>query len=203
MITFADGSLNPIQSGNFPPALESQAITFVHLDSAMLLDQVACSSNSEAALFRVCSRYESSLSLTHAKGYLGVGLERLYDLQGEARGRGRCRELVLRSEGGMVLPGADPGSLCRARFLIPIMQLYTLYIDQKDNLRYLGHQGRENPENQPIAAGAGKISFSQLHSQVGVFSLQAVLELNSGKQLSFWSFSHIARRPVINLILNL
>jgi hypothetical protein len=53
--------------------------------------------------------------------------------------------------------GFEPNDLLA---IVPIEELYTLYVDTEHRLRYLGHRGADNIENQPLLPGVEALNLS-------------------------------------------
>ncbi|MBX7137756.1 MAG: hypothetical protein K1X83_07200 [Oligoflexia bacterium] len=207
MIRLADGSPNAIMKGRRTPNSKSSALTSFSAMTAAGLDIVKSESFNNKTKFRVCRRYSATgAPLRLPRNYLGVGLttNSEYALPGskEIIRRGRCFSLVLRPVQGMLasLPAVtiDPPLI-----LLPLARIYTIYLDRAGTLRYLGHSGTRNLENQPLLTlpRSATLAFADQNIN-GIQRLTMELADPRGFSVVAKLCSHWAKAAPINFLLN-
>lgn len=190
-IKFSDGTLNQLHR---TPNKKSDAITILRLDM-LASHQVT---EAKSGQLTACARYEHNFSPQEYKGYLGIHANGFTELVGEVSNTNSlCKEFLLVSTKSMMVPPTSGNVLA----IIPITQHYTLYVDNKHQLRYLSHEGANNIENQPIVKNIKKLSlgYTMINS---IVELKGIIEFKDGKQKSFTVFNRIGRGEHYNALLN-
>jgi len=168
-ITLADGSLNPVslRSDNLKPSIHSDAITSVKISALNTLWIVDRDLSTNPLLYYVCPSFPAAFSkdiAIEADEFIGIGTDSFVELQGSAlewpeKKDKDCLILSLSAVTGMISNLPDPDELPFIASIIPTQKIYTLYVDSKRRLRYLGHQGNRNIENQPLLDGPLELSL--------------------------------------------
>jgi len=206
-ITFTDGTLNPVTDGNngssHTPADASDAITGVKLDLSRTFTVQYCAVEDTFLLIKACLRFPVEFQEEETHGFAALTVDQLFELQGETRGNGACRDFVLQQTKSMIFPPLDEPLSCPIAELVPIKREYTLYVDYKGQLRYLGHAGDKNLENQPILRQVKSLALEgALSPHLPLMNLNARIELFGGRKKTF-SFIHmLGRLEHLNFILN-
>lgn len=204
-ITFSDGTPNSVMSGPAArrPKVTSAAITGLRLNSSAVFDLKFCEIRENYLISKACLRFPTDWEPAEAKGYLGLNADEMFELQGEVRGQGSCRDFVLEPTKSMALLPLSAPLACPVLQLVPIEEEYTLYIDQLGNLRYLGHAGEKNLENQPVTSGLSNLTLQTLPlPEASVLTLSAELEFPSGRKKTLPFIHHLGRINHFNLAFN-
>ena len=192
-----DGTPNAISLRNdsLAPANDSDAITAYCLLTAQALDVEAI--DADGSSLRACSRYGEYLSIDPLRTVVGLAPHAIWELrvvQKHPRRLARCVTLKLASSASMILPKSNPSDLSWIKTLVPIRRVYTLYVDRNSTLRYLGHSGETNIENQPIITQLPKLNLSFSISPDKLFSLSAIVNQQARPAYSILATSQLARR---------
>jgi hypothetical protein len=171
IIRFSDGKDNPVMNSIALKPANSDAISSISLSlqtAYYTLDPVPLS----AAAFTACPSFGVTLNNDPAqKSFLGVSAHGIVELFGSVKlSRGGCAEFSLKPAQSMLVPVPDP-ALTSISLIIPIVREYTLYIDEKDQLRFLSHEGSENIENQPLFHGIRQLSLSLKQNSAGGYEI--------------------------------
>ena len=200
-LTFTDGSENPISRSIGPtaPSPTSDAITALELAPTEQLTVLQASTTSPYQYY-ACRQGQTPLPAS-VRSYVGLSADGMFELVGSRQASTPgCWTFVLSAQVSMSVPRAPHGSPALVRTLIPVLSHYTLYVNRRNELRYLGHRGGVNDENQPLIADIGELSLHLSTNAAGLFSLAARRRI--GPQL--YTFSHtnlLVRLPLANILL--
>ena len=197
-ISASDGSLNAITSRNdaLAPMPSSDAITAYSLLTSQTLDIEQI--DQLGSSFRACSRYGERLSIDPLRTVIGVSAHANWEfkvLSKQPRRAAKCVTLRLAPTPSMILPSANLTDLPWIRTIIPVRRVYTFYLDRNETLRYLGHSGTTNIENQPVLTQLKALNLSLTLSPDGLFALNAIIENERRSAHALLATSQLARRP--------
>jgi hypothetical protein len=206
-ITYFNGEINPISNSTrvTSPSIKSDAVTGLRVDMHQVLRKQAFAGNN----ITLCSRWANRLSeLELANGFVAVTADGIfeYSVTNLAYLQGRqCVTATVSMVQSMSLPYLPHirNITETVRYLIPIIDHYTFYVDTNDTLRYLSHAGPRNIENQPIMSDYGELFFrieeSYGETLVGVFGRLS----RNGRELSEYSrVNLLGREPYWASLLN-
>ncbi|MBN8548264.1 MAG: hypothetical protein J0M12_02990 [Deltaproteobacteria bacterium] len=207
-VRFADGSMNPVlqvatkrQPSRFSDAITSAALAVEHT-----LSIVSGELNGEVFSVRACPRYTFTAKAPTIRSFLGLTADAMFEVlpsqQKIQLGR-ECRNFRLRATTSMFTLKASSRDLEAMRFLVPIEELRTLYVDRNKEFRYLGHRGDKNIENQALAAGIKTIRLRQdLILPWKIPFLAGSIEENAPARHEFQFIGSVARSAHFNFIAN-
>jgi len=179
-IRFTNGLRNPIALTHGPtaPNPNSDAITALELSPSDRLT-VLHASTSSPYQFYACTQSRAPLPAT-VRSYVGLSADGMYELVGQRQvAAPGCWQFTLAEQPSMSVFAPTHSSPALVRVLVPILAQYTLYVNRRNELRYLGHRGAVNDENQPIASDIGDVSFRVVKNMLGLTSLAARRKLGS------------------------
>lgn len=210
-IKFFDGSFNPIalRTDSLKPDSNSDAITQVslHIKNTYIIH--LNQHNGSISTFFGCPKYGSQqVSLPqNLTTYLLITPDSLLEFEAQNRPWGsspnKCLEITGQVKSGMINTTMNSTSAKFSLLFIPVEKIFTVYIDSAGRLRYLGHRGTTNTENQPLASGPIQINLeltswpSNEHQ-----SLKAIYTFPKGREMSHHYHPRLKRLNPINLILN-
>lgn len=154
-LRFTDGSPNQVmQSTQHAPALNSQALSGMKIESSKALYITALTHSGNSLTVNACSHYRSNPgSLIDYRVFMGISSEGFYELSGRARGQGGkpgCYQIDLTSGRSISVSQPSAQSLYTVRALLPVESHYTVYLSVGKQLRFISHANEVNLENQPI-----------------------------------------------------
>jgi hypothetical protein len=206
-ITFTNGEINPVRQLEFShrPATSSDAITNLRLDLSRT-QQVMKVTNSENTLeMTICPRFGLAIKSQTHRSFAGLGSAGLIELKLKSILNNlddSCKLLSLQSVPSMSLPISSQDSTL-VHLLIPIERHYTLYVDNMKQLRFLGHAGQQNIENQPIVANILALQLKLAYSTVtGIFNLESLTIYPDHRSNKSILLNHLARQPYFNFLLS-
>lgn len=156
-LRFVNGADNPVMFGpeRLQPDSQSTAITILapNFDSAMVVQPT---SEPESSSLQGCNHSGTPLDTELVRSIIALSIDGIWEARVAAisqLGPEGCYNFNLISEQGMSLPGPPARAFPFIRRIIPIREHYTVYLGRDGELRYLGHAGAINIENQPIVSG--------------------------------------------------
>jgi hypothetical protein len=205
MITFSDGSPNPVMDGAAArrPYAESDAITSFKLDYTRVWRVLHSETEGDELKLLVCPLLESSgKDPPEFHSLLGLSLDGAIELTGEFSARRQCQEIVLHRGKSMVASQDPPREALR--LLLPMVDEYTLYVDQTGIVRYLAHAGGRNIENQPLLTGVRSLALTlRLLESVRIYEVEAQISVVHAEALKRLLLRNkISRQESINLLFN-
>ncbi|NMC63698.1 MAG: hypothetical protein GYA55_11100 [SAR324 cluster bacterium] len=207
-IRYANGELNPISTSSTinGPIFSSDAISSFTLKSMELLNILEVKQRGSGFEYYACSAFKNPTPSKEEEAFIGINADGPMYLSGSiksARGKRSCFILELKQQKNMLINVQDNLAALGVRLLIPIEREYTLYLSNKLELRYLGHLGSQNIENQPLFGPIPELHFSFSMNpghNLPLFSLNALLPKE--QVFSYASAGHLARFSYFNLIMN-
>jgi hypothetical protein len=159
-ISTTDGKLITFNA-NVEPRIDSNAITYLDLN----FDQLFLVYSKSNLYYDTCAKFANTKNLdSELKLFLGIGLSGYYELQiksiQKTSQKPLCYRLQLSPQKSLVLSSIKIDQLQQIAFLVPINAVYTYYLDQEQNLRYLSTSGTVIRENQPIYGKIKDLKFS-------------------------------------------
>lgn len=140
------------------PDKDSNGISVAALNlRATLVVHEILSSSFQSVTLKVCARYPNeSVDLppvNQRASYLAFTTFGIYEFQGERTNMSpidKCTILRLVRTEGVLTPLAEVEELLAIRLVVPVTRLYTIYLTEEKEVRFLGHRGDEIIENQPL-----------------------------------------------------
>lgn len=169
LITYNDGSPNHIMNGalNRRPHPNSDAITSYKAEISGTIRVTQSKILSNSVNFEGCQRHNTLFDITRYQTYLGISADGLYELTptshkhlSQPYSPGPCHLIQFSLEKSMMASKLSINSIYTIKYIVPLRELYTIYIDRENNLRYLSHRGHSNIENQPIVENAPPLLIS-------------------------------------------
>lgn len=202
-IKFTDGSFNPIMSlspsaANYP-ATDADAVTSVAvrvLESHKVKDARLSGSH---YIFLACPRWKKLANPGAIRSFVAFSADGSFELTGgsDSADSSGCRNFSLLQQKSMSLNNS--GSPLNARILIPIERQYTLYVGSDRQLRYLGHAGASNIENQPLLEG---VELFQVSLKEKPLVMSVFVKMMNGKKTELSQSALFAREEAFNFIFN-
>jgi hypothetical protein len=209
-IKYGLGSLNPVttRTDDKRPSSRSDAISQISLSikNTMNISNVY----QQAGIYSLqgCPKYpgQDITFSQNSRSYLAVGTYGMTEfiadrisLNGVALG---CWEFKGSPTDGMILKANAP-DLTFTRYLIPIDKIYTIYSDSLDRLRFIGHEGLDNKENQPLSDGSINVKLRILNWPTPHHeALEATYWPTSSRELTQFYPSRLAKRSILDFLLN-
>ena len=201
-IAFTDRTVNGVTrtAGPNRPSMLSDAITTIELAPVRRLTVLQAPPASAAPPFRyyACGTGPDPLPPT-VRSYIGLSADGMFELVGPRQaGASGCAQFTLTATRSMSIETPPGSSAALVRTIIPVLAHYTLYRNQRGELRYLSHRGEINDENQPIAGEIGELAFRLIPHSTGLFALTAERRLRGYR----YSVSHtnlLARESTASL----
>lgn len=205
-ITFTDGSPNPILSGPLlhRPLPGADAITFLKLEPRASLTVKAIAGRESRWSLLVCPRYRPTLH-TSVRSFLGLSADTSVELttDRDVELGLACRKISARASRSMLAKSSDHTDVPFVRILIPIVNARTLYVDRNKTLRYVGHRGGMNIENQPVVQRVKQFALSgRVANGWQVYGLEARYANSRSPEATHSWVATVARAPTFNLLLN-
>lgn len=158
--------------------------------------------------FLTCPTFEFKplKPLSSYKSFLGLTPEGMCELTGSStvwkiENHKTCWELQLEKVSSMWIP-SEPSDACwNVTKIIPIDRIYSIYLSNQGDVRYLGHLGGQNIENQPILSGVDRLDID-LEFDHSLLRLQTTIKSFGGSNYTFSSQNHLARESSLNFTLN-
>lgn len=209
-IRYGAGALNPVstRTDDKRPSIESDAISQISLAIRNALTISNISHVAGAFSLQGCPKYPGQ-NITFSdtsRSYLAVGTYGMTEFIADRSPLGgatpNCWEFRGMQSDGMILEANLP-DLNFTRYLIPIDKIYTIYIDSRNRLRFIGHEGLDNKENQPLSDGEINFKLRILnwptpHHQ----ALEATFWPNTDKALKKFYLQRLPRRSLLDFLLN-
>jgi hypothetical protein len=206
LIRFTDGKLNKVvkAAGANRPLLTSDAITYLRLN---ILDSFEILSfDKDTSYINACSRYGTQIQAALYENYLVIGPSGFFE--GVLHTPQITNSLSRTCINGLIsFPQSMIGNPAKeivpehARFIIPIERIYTLYTDRKKILRFLGHRGQVNIENQPILQNSPELNLKTELMPSGLINMETKLVLGK-RQILVNLTNRLQRVPFLNYLLN-
>ena len=140
-IRFSNNTDNPVmRSRTNPPATNSDAITSAKLavQNSLIVNQAITLGS--RIIFTCCERFAEPFNKDDYKSYLGVHADGVIELTGsltQLSSAPSCWELNATPEISMIADSSNPDLTGNIRLIIPIDRLYTIYLNDKEELRFL------------------------------------------------------------------
>lgn len=218
-IKFTDGTLNPVvhAAPGRAPDSRSDALSVFILEPIYALRVIRREALGSSALFFACLKFDGERlqsfppkpPMLERETFLGMSVNGLLELSGEIQRWDnstpgtKCYKLTLRKSKSMIVPENSIIRVHNVTTIVPALRIYTLYLDQEGNLRYLGHRAGENIENQPLLGGIANLRF-RLSKPVGLDTthLSLSIKTQSGDSETLNFIQQIALNNYLNLLLN-
>lgn len=214
-ITYSNGAPNPVslRTDLLKPSRSSDAITTYTLSGIQELRIVDTDYSAIPTIFYTCLAYDlTGLNLKKIQDheiFVGITTAGYVELTGSAiawngvSGK-KCYAVALSTNDGMIGQKNSLHHLPFIKLLFPVDRIYTLYIDQVGRLRYLGHRGILNIENQPILEGVNSLNLSLDYFPLPAhIRIKSTLKLpNNNKPLITTSVSKLGRLTNFNFLYN-
>ncbi len=205
IIGLIDQSPNSVMSGTatLRPKPDSDAITALKLNHVDALRISECRSSGMELTIKSCYSVAATSHSSSYKSYVGVGNSGFFEFAFLKKAGGNCPTLELQAVESMSLKSPQHEQLCLIHKLIPIEELYTLYVDNLGQLRYLSHVGPNNIENQPIIGGLDRLSLATKPAiSNSLLQLDTSILTKSGRQRNYSFINHLGRLPIFTYLLN-
>ena len=204
-ILFADGSTNPVMHSSNRPTPESDAVSVLSLESSTALKVLDAESNNAYFDYYACEGMEKlKLDDELTRSFIGLSLDSVVYMKGPVSKSGRkgCYRLHLSTPRNMFVDSSETGSSILVRVLVPVKDEYSWYLSEKGELRYLGHEGSLNVENQPTDLTFQSINFSlRADTSSGVLSLKGDFRVSEKHELTLAASPVLARKSHVNFLL--
>lgn len=206
-IAYADGTQNSLASSasaNAPDS-SSDAITSFACEGTQVLRVLNAGDDGGVFTFFTCSFYEPPSDSGEEKGFIGASADSLIYLLGTIHNSSQhgCQTAVLRQSKNMIMPERDYKDPLGVRILVPIQREYTIYLSKKGELRYAGHRGAENIENQPLFGPIEKLTFESRETLAGrITAVDAVFTFPLKRTFAYGAVHHLSRISHLNLLLS-
>jgi hypothetical protein len=206
-IRMRDGSPNAVMQSageHIRPHANSQPISFIAplWQSAL---KVIPSEDPLHSSIHACVRSSTPISLAGVDTVIVLGIDGMWQAalrNISSLGVSGCYQLTLAPTHGIFLRQIPREALSLVRLIIPVAEEYTLYLSQAGELRYLGHAGERNIENQPIVSGLSSFIATALPAPLpGV----AAITLEAGvknRKVRRSGVSHFAKGSYVDLLIN-
>ena len=192
-----------------PPASGSDAATFYALDigdaQRVRRRLGADAPTSQSIGYEICPQFGGVLDSQSHRSVLALSIDAVFELRVVTRGpigRDGCALLTLNAEKSMIatqLSRADTAVL----MLLPIRSVYSLFTDSEGTLRYVGHAGASNIENQPVLSELASLRLSSASdAATGLTELHASIGCGSQGVLEISMLHALGRESPMNLLLN-
>ena len=173
-ITYTDNFTNQISlSSNNRPAIDSDAITTADLQFNNLLRvEKQFKINNSYSLTACLIFPEQKFHNDEFQSFAALSVDGIFEMTGKLYETQKdCFKGTLIYTKSMLFDSLNyPLTLI---FVVPLTSLYTVYVSDKNELRYLGHRGIDNIENQPVVRGIKELFFNEKHLKgaIPVFSV--------------------------------
>ncbi len=202
-IKFTDGSFNPIMSlspsaANYP-ATDADAVTSVAVRVLEIHKVKDARLSGSHYIFLACPRWKKLANPGAIRSFVAFSADGSFELTGgsDSADSSGCRNFSLLQQKSMSLNNS--GSPLNARILIPIERQYTLYVGSDRQLRYLGHAGASNIENQPLLEG---VELFQVSLKEKPLVMSVFVKMMNGKKTELSQSALFAREEAFNFIFN-
>lgn len=163
-ITFSDGTDNPVMHGSalHRPHPAGDAFTALRLDLKNSFSVHAAAWSGAHLTLDACPRFGfAPAGFDDYRSYLVLSIDRFFEAVPAAApaeiSPARCRRFDLQAQRSMAAETSPPGGV--PLVLMPVCDLWTIYVDRERTLRYLSHAGARNIENQPLMARGPLLSL--------------------------------------------
>lgn len=196
-IRFTDGTPNSVMlhRSAMRPDPRSDSITYLRLDilAAQEITHVTITGSNEL-IIKTCPRFGNSFRPADYNSFLALGPDGFFEITlmdrelyaGEGKTCMQARALPSKS---MIAP---PPKSYFVRFLLPLKDIYTFYADSKRRLRYIGHRGEQNIENQPVLNNVQPLKLTVAAGQY--------YQIRAGDDIV--GFNRLTRVSFLNFLLN-
>ncbi len=211
-IRFADNSLNPIslRTDSLKPDTKSDAITSASIKILNTFTIEKADISASPFIFYGCPKFGKSNQTLPASsvGFIGISTDTTMEFIGSTtpwpgQSVPGCLIFSLTSTSGMLFKKVTPHTAAFIAAIIPIDRIYTIYIDSLGRLRYLGHEGNRNVENQPLAEGpiAAKLNLKTWPKHPFTL-ITARYWPGTSDEITHFFPSHLGRESHLNFLLN-
>lgn len=211
LIQSVNGSKNAVMSSEFDkrPDPKSNAISYLYAPITNLL-QIKESRIAIAQLQAKACRVFGGTMPKSTHNYLLIGASGIYEgrLNSQRTSAKDCLNISLTAVRSLLLQSI-PSSLLSTtlrsvHLLLPIEELYTIYLSRSHTLRYLQHVGNRNIENQPLADDIFglKLSLEAKSSDFGPYEIKSHLQLANDVIIERRFANSLPKIPLENLVLN-
>ncbi|MCB0338247.1 MAG: hypothetical protein KDD53_01525 [Bdellovibrionales bacterium] len=171
VITYSTGALNIVHESRHPPREGSDAITTASISTKSALRVTKEAGSGLSREYIACTVFPTlfvNKDLNGEREFIAVTADGLVEMIGkkisivENSEKQKCYSLNLKAISGMLLEISNDFSKEHPLLLFPITSLYSLYVDSKDTLRFIGHRGDLNIENQPLVSPIRSMKLSMI-----------------------------------------
>ncbi|HMO01738.1 MAG TPA: hypothetical protein PKD37_02590 [Oligoflexia bacterium] len=202
-IKFADGRVNPVSNNvSLKPASDSTAITSFALSWTESLLVLNLDKTGERGV--ACLKYLSKFRSFPKENFMALTNEFFFEAHvalAPISDKPSCYEIKVEAGKSMLWEIGNVRDLRVVVALVPIKKIYTVYLDRKNTLRYLGHRLGENIENQPILAGIKSIKFKTVDPNSEIMRLIFIGETFDGKKIVSGASNILTRLDLVDLII--
>lgn len=205
IILRTDGEMNAVMSAapDLRPASDSDALTVLELEIKKSLRIEKCLHEKLDAEVTACPRFEESCVVEEGQSFVGMSVDGMVELEVSESSRGGCCRLRLHRTPSMSLPSPEQFGSCTTGVLVPVGRHYSLYVDRNGRLRYLGHRGAVNIENQPVVEGVDRLVLHLDPEFDGKgIRLWGMLSTTSHRREGFSFVNSLGRKGQYNMLLN-
>lgn len=212
IIKFADNSLNPIslRADSLKPDTKSDAITSVSVKTLNAFTIHKSDISASPFIFYGCPKFGKSYQTlpSPAAQFIGISTDTNIEFIGSTSpwsGQAAlgCLIFSLTPVSGMLYKKASSHSSAFITAIIPADRTYTIYIDSQGRLRYLGHEGNRNVENQPLAEGPITAKLTFQNWPTSAFTLiKSKYWPGTSDEINHIFPSHLGRHSQLNFLLN-
>lgn len=205
-ITFTDQSLNPVMFGTLKPSPDSDAISSMYLESQNRLRIIEQSFTGQYLQLKACLLAQPSFLYAEIRSFLALSAEGFAELKTESVSNSfkpGCYDLVLQTTKSILIPPCQECAQDNWSMLLPIRRIYSIYLDQDLELRYLSHVGESNIENQPLLLSTRleKILITP-QNLYGLSFFNFKLSYKNRSERELWLNNILAREGHYNLLAN-
>lgn len=205
-LNYTDGTPNNFRASSEAtrPDIDSSSITSTILAPEAAHRTIHARSFGERLIIFGCPIGEYNFDRSNIQSFVGVHADGLVELRGNATahaGRPECSDFEIQATPSMIVENSLYGSVEDIQILIPIKNSYTIYLSQNGTLRYLGHEGDQNIENQPLVENILGLNLS--HESIGGINLvQGTISLTTNREHSFSFAERRAKTSHFNFLMN-
>lgn len=208
-ITLTNGQPNTIASHlSLKPSHLSDAISYLDAEPLSMLEILSASEEPEHLSFYACNRFSGIFDKKDYNTYLLLTAEHFYEATGDVseviqQEEKACISIRLSPTESMIAGTPTEFNILFARYILPVRAVYTIYRDETGYLRYLGHAGTLNIENQPVVDLPMDIAIDPpAPAETGTYILNITTISSSTNRRDFNIYNFLKRRPYLNLHLN-
>ena len=211
IITLTNNRLNAITEHIrlLKPSIKSDAISYTHMNLTATQEIISIKQEADTIIVYSCSRYGENLFPADYKSYLLLQPQGFFEASGELirdkqQSERICFHSILRPTESMIAQPLSIQNALTSKFIIPLRAIYTIYVDAGNRLRYLGHSGERNIENQPILNNIGEMQID-VRKHLNSFHTEIEFMINDKfftEPVIIKRNNSIGRVPYINFLLN-